>query len=129
MGDESMHGKFVWNELATNDIDKAKSFYGETLGWEFEEFRLPDGKYWVARSNGELVGGIGDMDTAADTGANSPAWFAFIEVDDVNARVTKAIELGATIIQPATDVLNVGRVAVLRDPTGAVIGWMTSLKS
>jgi len=123
-----MHGTFVWNELATTDVVKAKSFYADTLGWEFEEFPLPEGIYWIAKSNGKLVGGIGDINTVANYGSKLSAWFSFIEVDDVDARVEKAISAGAEIIQPAVDVPTVGRVVILRDPTGATIGLMTSIK-
>ena len=47
-------------------------------------------------------------------------------MDNIDARVARAEDLGAMIIEPPNDVANVGRVAVLRDPTGATIGWMTS---
>lgn len=55
-------------------------------------------------------------------------WFGFIEVDDLDARVAAALGKGATIIRAAHDVPNAGRVAVLRDPAGAAIGWMTSVE-
>lgn len=122
-----MHGSFVWNELAATDVEKAKAFYAETLGWTFEEFALPDGAYWVAKSGDKMVGGLGGLETGSLPGTTS-YWFSFIEVEDLDARLAKAVELGATVIRPAEDVPNVGRVAVLRDPAGAAIGWMTSLK-
>jgi predicted enzyme related to lactoylglutathione lyase len=55
-GRNGMHGTFVWNELATSDVEKAKAFYAEAPGWEFEEFVLPDGTYRAAKSNGKIVG-------------------------------------------------------------------------
>lgn len=121
------HGKFAWNELATTDPERARAFYAETLGWTFESFALPGTAYWIARSGEELVGGLGGMETGAIKGANQPYWFPFIEVDDVDARLAKARAAGAMILQEPEDVPNVGRVAVLRDPTGAAVGWMTSL--
>lgn len=120
-----MHGTFAWNELATVDVDAARAFYAGALGWTFEEFPLPDGPYWVAKSGDRIVGGIGGMETGAVAG-DTPYWFAFVEVDDVDARLAKATALGATVLQPPQDVPGVGRVAVLRDPTGAAIGWMTA---
>lgn len=121
-----MHGKFVWNELATTDPDAARRFYADILGWTYEEFPLPEGPYWVARQAGELVAGIGGLETSAIAGSESH-WFAVIEVDDVDARVEAASRLGATVIRAPHDVPEVGRVAVLLDPTGAAIGWMTAL--
>jgi len=52
-------------------------------------------------------------------------WLGFIAVDDVDARVGKATRAGATLMRPVFDVPNVGRIAILREPGGAGIGWMT----
>jgi predicted enzyme related to lactoylglutathione lyase len=119
-----MHGTFAWNEFATDDIDAALRFYGETLGWTFERFDLPDGAYWVAKPGDSLVGGIGSLDTGADPAMCVSAWTAFIRVDEIDRRFARALELRASPVQVPHDVPNVGRVAVLRDPTGALIGWL-----
>ena len=49
MPHEWSHGHFYWNELMTRDAEKAKKFYGETVGWNFEAMPMPDGTYWVAK--------------------------------------------------------------------------------
>jgi uncharacterized protein len=119
------HGTFAWNEIASTDVERAKAFYEATLGWTFQQFDLPGGPYWVILSGDEMVGGLGGMETGPLPGETASYWFSFIEVDNIDARVDKAEDLGATIIEPPNEVPNVGRVAVLRDPTGAVVGWMT----
>jgi len=120
-----MTGTFTWNELATTSVEAAKAFYGATLGWTFEEFELPDGPYCVAHIDGRPIAGIGGLETGAldDDGSY---WFSFIEVDALDQRVEQAVELGASIVRPAIDVPGVGRVVVLEDPTGAVVGWIAS---
>jgi predicted enzyme related to lactoylglutathione lyase len=127
MPEARQHGTFAWNELATNDPERAMDFFRSTLGWEFEKFALEEGPYWVANANGVPVGGIGGMATGA-VAAAEPYWFAFIEVDDVDRRIDVARAERAVILRPPHDVPGVGRVAVLRDPSGAAIGWMTGLK-
>lgn len=123
------HGQFCWNELATPDPEKARAFYAETLGWTFEPFDLPGaGPYWVARASEGFVGGLSGLSDGALEGATTPYWFPFVEVDDVDARIEKARAAGAVILREPHDTPGVGRVAVLRDPTGAAIGWMTGLK-
>ncbi|HEX8826501.1 MAG TPA: hypothetical protein VF778_00145, partial [Xanthobacteraceae bacterium] len=52
-------------------------------------------------------------------------WMSYIAVDDVDARVKKAVAAGATVMKPAFDVPEVGRIVILREPGGAGIGWMT----
>lgn len=119
------HGTFAWNELASSDVEGARAFYTAVLGWEFEEFALPGGAYWIARSGGEVVGGLGGLDTGPP-GLAASAWIAWVEVDDVEARVQRAREAGAEVLEEPCDTPNVGRVAVVRDPAGAVLGLMTS---
>lgn len=119
-----MHGTFIWNELATTDVERARAFYAETLDWVLEEFPLPDGPYWVARVGEQLVAGLCGVRIGAVPSQTS-YWFPFIGVDDVDRCVEAALANGGTLVRPIEDVPNIGRVAVLRDPTGAVIGWMT----
>jgi len=118
------HGHFYWNELMTRDVERAKRFYAETIGWKFDGMPMPDGTYWLAKSGDEIVGGI--FDIAAPQFAQVPeSWMAYIAVDDVDARVKKAQSAGAKLMKPIFDVPGVGRIAVLMEPGGAGIGWMT----
>ncbi len=119
------HGTFYWNERHTHDIEHARRFYSETLGWTYEPFPMADGgTYWIAKSGAETVGGLFEMKGACFDGAPE-GWLAFIAVDDVDARVAKAVAAGAELMRPAFDVPDVGRIAILRDPVGAGIGWIT----
>jgi predicted enzyme related to lactoylglutathione lyase len=128
MANEWTHGSFRWNELMARDVEKAKNFYSEALGWSFEGMPMPAGTYWVAKSGDKPVGGIFDI-SGPEFGQVPECWMAYIAVDDVDARVKKAQSLGATLMKPIFDVPGVGRIAVLREPGGAGIGWMTPPKS
>ncbi|MGQ0643492.1 MAG: VOC family protein [Gemmatimonadaceae bacterium] len=123
------HGKFSWNELATTDVEAAKRFYGAALDWKFEQFPMPEGEYWVAKVGEQYVAGITSLKDGSLDNATAPYWFPWVEVRDLDARLASASKQGAAILRPAMDVPNVGRVAVVRDPTGAAIGWMTSVKA
>lgn len=119
------HGHFYWNELMTRDAEGAKTFYGETVGWTFEGVPMGDeGIYWICKDGDKPVGGIFDMNTP-DFEGMPPHWFSYIAVDDVDARVEKATKMGASLKRPTFDVPGVGRIAIVEDPTGAVLGWMT----
>jgi hypothetical protein len=74
--------------------------------------------------DGEPVGGILDI-SAPEFGSVPESWMAYIAVDDVDARVAKAVKAGAKLMKPAFDVPGVGRIAILMQPDGAGIGWMT----
>jgi predicted enzyme related to lactoylglutathione lyase len=115
------HGHFHWNELATRDIERAKKFYADTLGWTFESMPMGEGAaYVIASADGEPVAGITETDSGTPEG-----WMSYIAVDDVDARVKKATQAGAKVVQPAFDIPGVGRIVILTEPGGAPIGWMT----
>ena len=117
-------GAFVWDELQTRDIEAAKSFYTEVVGWTTSDMDMGDaGVYTLFRS--------GDSDRAgAMTQAGGmqapPYWLTYVGTDDVDATAARAKELGATVFVEATDIPNVGRFAVLADPAGAVFGLFRS---
>jgi len=122
------HGKFHWNELRTRDVERAKRFYRDTIGWTFEAMSTPDGRaYWVAMSDGRPVAGMFPLDSPQFDGVPE-SWMSFLAVDDVDKRVAKAVEAGATLVMPIFDVPDVGRIAMLREPSGAGIGWMTPVR-
>ena len=120
-----VHGSFYWNELLTRDVERAKRFYSETIGWTFEPMTMEHGAtYWVAQIDGKPAGGI--FPTDSPEFAQVPeAWMSYLAVDDVDARVKKATAAGATLMRPIFDVPNVGRIAILTEPGGAGIGWIT----
>jgi uncharacterized protein len=119
------HGHFHWNELRTRDAERAKRFYAETIGWTFEPTATPDGDtYWLALSRGKPVAGLFAL-ASPKFDAVPESWISFLAVDDVDARVAKAIAAGAKLMLPVFDVPNVGRIAMLMEPGGAGIGWIT----
>ena len=121
----SAHGQFHWNELMTRDTEKAKTFYTACVGWTFEEFSMGDGPpYWVAMADDQPVGGIFAMDGPQFDGVPEH-WLGYLHVDDIDAAVEKAKANGATIARPPFDVPSVGRIAMIQEPGGAMIGWIT----
>lgn len=115
------HGAFSWTELRTADQGRARSFYADVLGWDFEEMDMPGGKYTVIKVGGQPVGGI--MPSSGEGGAAS--WAAYVTVDDVDSRVAKATAAGGKVLSEAMDVPTVGRIATIEDPTGAAICLIT----
>jgi hypothetical protein len=123
------HGNFHWNELRTRNAERAKRFYAETIGWTFEAMATPDGHtYWVAMQDGKPVAGLFPL-TSPQFDEVPESWMSFLAVDDVDSRVAKAVEAGAELVMPIFDVPGVGRIAMLREPSGAGIGWMTPVGS
>jgi predicted enzyme related to lactoylglutathione lyase len=120
------HGTFFWNELNTGDVEGAKQFFEITIGWTFNNMPTEQGDYWVASMNGIPQAGLVPLDLFAPPGA-PPHWFSYLAVDNVDERLQGLIAAGGTIVRPPFDVADVGRVAIVKDPTGAVMGWMTPM--
>jgi predicted enzyme related to lactoylglutathione lyase len=119
------HGQFYWNELRTRDAERAKRFYASTIGWSFEASSIPDGHaYWVALQDGKPVAGLFPLTWPQFDGVPE-SWMSCLAVDGVDARVAKATKAGAELVMPIFDVPNVGRIAMLQEPGGAGVGWIT----
>lgn len=119
------HGIFYWNELMTRDAEKAKAFYGKSLGWTFSEMPMESGATYVLATLGDKpVAGFFPMDEPHFDGVPEH-WFAYIAVDNVDERLELAKAHGGEIMRPPFDVPGVGRIAILKDAGGAAIGWMT----
>jgi len=117
------HGVFVWNELNTRNIDAAKAFYSSTLGWSYEPFA--EGRdYCIIKMGDTRVGGIFPLDGPEFEGIPDH-WFAYVAVDDVDARAAAVERAGGTVLRAPFEVPGVGRIAVVRDSVGAVAGWIT----
>jgi predicted enzyme related to lactoylglutathione lyase len=119
------HGTFHWNELMARDVNAAKKFYADTIGWTYDGMPMPDGKtYWVAKVGDQPVAGIFDISGPEFKGVPD-GWMPYLAVDDVDARAKKAVAAGARVMKPAFDVPGVGRIVVLMEPGGAGVGWIT----
>jgi uncharacterized protein len=119
------HGTVLWNELNTHDAEKAKRFYGTTLGWTYEAMPMPQGgTYWLFKAGDATAGGIFTLE--GPMFANVPDhWLPYIEVDNVDQRVAKVAAAGGAVMRDPFDIPGVGRIAIVKDATGAVVGWMT----
>ncbi|TMB83016.1 MAG: VOC family protein [Chloroflexi bacterium] len=116
--------KIAWVELSTPDAAAARDFYAKLFGWRVEV--NPDPLY-----GGYALAKVGDADVAGIGPKMSPqtptAWGLYIGTDDVDALSKKIQDAGGTIIAPAFDVGDQGRMAVFADPTGAILSaWQAA---
>jgi len=111
-----------WLELNTHQPEDAVAFYNKTLGWEFEATDLPHGgAYWVARHNDKPVGGVFALDNTEPDQIPSH-WMTYMRVGNINKAQTRAQKAGGEVIRPVLCLDGVGKLAVITDSTGALIG-------
>lgn len=121
-------GHFCWNELATNDVAGAKEFYGSLFGWETHDIDMGDMTYTMVKKDDKDIAGIMQLPKEVQ-GKVPPHWMSYVTVEDVDAMLTKAQELGAKVTVPVMQAGDYGRLAVIEDPTGAHIAFWQQLKS
>jgi predicted enzyme related to lactoylglutathione lyase len=115
------NGTFSWVENATTDQDGAKSFYSTLFGWEYEDSPVGDGIYYsMARLRDKYAAAIAPQQQDERAMGVPPHWNSYITVDDVDATSAQVEALGGTLHAPPFDVMDVGRMSALSDPTGAV---------
>ena len=125
---QTPHGTVVWSELMTRDVQAAKDHYAATCGWHYELMKMDGGQDYLMASVGDRpVAGIMDISGTADYDGMPPHWFTYIAVDDVDAAVGKTIDMGGEVIKGPFGVPGIGRIAILKDPSGAAVGMITEV--
>ena len=110
-----MGNPFVYCELYTSDLDKAKKFYSSLFDWKLNDMTMPMGNYTML-DVGEGTGG--GMMKNPMPGAPS-MWMAYVQVDNLDASTKKAEQLGAKVMKGRTEAGDFGWFTMITDPTGA----------
>ncbi len=111
-------GHFCWPELASTDFAASKTFYGHLFNWEPSDVPSAMGNYTFFKLDGlDAAAGyqMGPQQTAPQR------WNSYVAVESSDKSVAKAEKLGAAIVMAPFDVEGIGRMAVIRDPGGALL--------
>ena len=113
-------GTPCWVDLATPDLEAAVEFYGPLFGWEMPELPKLEqmGGYRRAKKGGKDVAGMMPLMQEGQP----PAWSTYVSVADADATAAAVKENGGSVISEPMDVMELGRMAIFADPTGAVFG-------
>ena len=114
-------GNFCWFELGTKDQIGAKAFYGKLFGWQIHDHPMPGemGVYTMFMLDGKEVGACYQLGPQME--GVPTHWMPYVCVASADAAAAKAVELGGELLMPAFDVMQHGRMATIKDPTGANI--------
>jgi|SRR5882672_8273455 len=113
-------GALTYNELLTNDVDRAGKFYVQTIGWTTQAVDMgPMGTYTLFKRTGDKNDKGGMMPIGPNMKGVPPHWLAYFAVADCDASAKKVSELRGKVLMAPTDIPNVGRFAVVQDPQGA----------
>lgn len=125
-------GRFVWYDLVTTDLDAAKEFYSDIVGWNtapFEHAAGMDYTMWLKGATPDTaIGGLMELPEEARERGVPPHWMGYVAVDDVDATAARAEKLGGRTIMGPMDIPEVGRFVILADPQGAMISAYKSVQ-
>jgi uncharacterized protein len=114
-------GTFSWADLSTSDLDAALTLYTDLFDWEVTKEDIPGGGvYAMFRVNGKDVAAASTLQEEQKQQGVPPHWNVYVTVEDAEQSAKKAEAAGGTIVVPAFDVMGMGNMAVIADPTGAM---------
>tara|TARA_R110000823_G_scaffold171736_6_gene304114 strand:- start:4629 stop:5426 length:798 start_codon:yes stop_codon:yes gene_type:complete len=131
----NQHGEFIWYELLTDNSEAALAFYSALLGWQATESGQPGMDYRILHARDEDtdephdIGGLMQLTDEMRQGGARPVWMGYIGADDVDQTVANIAAAGGSVHMPATDIPEVGRIAMVTDPQGAAFYVMRSFSS
>jgi predicted enzyme related to lactoylglutathione lyase len=118
--DKHNPGSFCWIELSTTDQNAAKTFYGSLFGWAVNDIPMgPDGTYTIFKLQGGDVSAACTLRPEQRSQGVPANWMIYVAVDSADSATARAAQVGGKVLAPAFDVMDVGRMAVIEDPTGA----------
>lgn len=119
--DQHPAGNFVWMELATTDQSAAKHFYGDLFGWHAADIPMgKDSLYTMFLLGDREVCAAYTMKPEDQVLGIPPHWLLYVAVANADEAISRALQLGGQPLSPAIDIPGVGRMAVIRDPVGAI---------
>jgi hypothetical protein len=116
-------GTMTWNELGTSDVPAALPFYAAVFGWGSRPMPMPDMTYHMLTLGEEQAGGAYQLE--GPLAGIPPHWMTYFAVTDCDASAEQARSLGAEVHVEPTDIPEVGRFAMIRDPQGAAFCVIT----
>ena len=114
-------GSVTWFDLTVDDAKPIKDFYQAVVGWTPQPVAMGDYEDYSMNSpeTGDPMAGV-----CYARGSNAhlpPVWMIYVNVDDIDASVSRCIELGGSLIGQIRTMGNLGRYCAIKDPAGAVL--------
>ncbi len=114
-------GSFLWYELMTEDVEAARNFYTEVIGWGTQRFEMGERPYTMWTVGERPIGGLDVLPDEAKRMGAPPHWMAYVGTPDVDATTRQAVSLGGEVLVPPMDIPTVGRWSLIADPQGATL--------
>ena len=126
--------KVVHFEIPADNLDRARSFYGEVFGWRIDTMSMPGGGEYTGLTTtavdeqtmtptepGAINGGM------TQRSESTPAPVITIDVEDIDAALAQIEAAGGKAVTSRTPIPGMGAYGYFRDTEGNVMGlWETT---
>ncbi|GEC05473.1 hydrolase [Streptomyces spinoverrucosus] len=112
-------GTPIWADAMFGDVEGAKTFYGDVLGWTFGEASTEYGNYTQAYSNGKAVAAVVPPMPGQE---GQSQWCLYFASPDAAATAARIRENGGQVLMEPMQVGDFGSMCLASDPTGVVFG-------
>lgn len=128
MPENARKGQPVWIDYVCQDFETTKSFYTTLFGWEVVDQGADFGHYHQIHKDGSAVGGfMRAMNPDGTPNLDIPtSWTTYLNTLSIHETYDSALASGAGAIVAPMAVGPLGEMAVVADPTGAVVGLWQS---
>ena len=116
------HSRFIRYELLSADLESARAFYVNVLGWGARDASTPGLAYSLFTAGDAAVAGLMSLPEDAKRAGATSHWIGYVGVDDLDAVARRVRELGGSVGIPSRDVPGVSRFAIVADPQMARLG-------
>jgi uncharacterized protein len=121
-------GRVCWVDLATSDPAAAATFYSRLFGWRPRVERIGRGRFGTfAKDGGAPFASLYQLTSSQIAHGVPSLWMPYVSVPDVDEAASRAVHLSGEVMVAPQTVEGFARIAVIADPTGALIGlWQAA---
>lgn len=117
-------GTPCWVDYGAADVEAAKTFYSQVLGWTYSGGEPEYGGYLTCEADGLAAAGMGPQQDPNDP----PRWTTYFAVTDAAASATSVTAAGGTVIEPPMEIGPMGTMVIAADPEGNPFGlWQSGV--
>lgn len=113
-------GHANWLDLTVPDAERVRDFYAAVVGWTFQPVEMGGYSDFSMFAPGGEAPVTGICHALGENADLPPVWLVYFTVSDVDSAVARCTAGGGTVLRPPGEASEWGRMAVIRDPAGAV---------
>ena len=117
-----MNNLVQWFEIATHDLERAKTFYATVLQKEFTFMDMPDAPMYMFAGEGKISGSAGALVKSKDNTPSTDGTIVYFHCEDINNEISRVEKAGGKVLFPKTSIGEFGFISQFIDTEGNRIG-------